>query len=155
MIKNKFISYSKTLITTTLLILANLLAIYGVDYISTDFTVGPWYNAIIIVIALAIANSLLWPIFQKFFMKIIIFTFGIGAILINSLIFYISSYAIEGVHVGIYGAFQVPIVMAIFTVFITNLTNTSYFDSYLKKILKYTEKRKTQYKKRYPRSHNA
>ncbi|MGX8693601.1 MAG: phage holin family protein [Methanobrevibacter sp.] len=150
MIKNKFISYSKTLITTTLLILANLLAIYGVDYISTDFTVGPWYNAIIIVIALAIANSLLWPIFQKFFMKIIIFTFGIGAILINSLIFYISSYAIEGVHVGIYGAFQVPIVMAIFTVFITNLTNTSYFDSYLKKILKYTEKRKTQYKKRYP-----
>lgn len=147
---NKFISYSKTLITTTLLILANLLAIYGVDYISTDFTVGPWYNAIIIVIALAIANSLLWPIFQKFFMKIIIFTFGIGAILINSLIFYISSYAIEGVHVGIYGAFQVPIVMAIFTVFITNLTNTSYFDSYLKKILKYTEKRKTQYKKRYP-----
>lgn len=150
MIKNKFISYSKTLITTTLLILANLLAIYGVDYISTDFTVGPWYNAIIIVIALAIANSLLWPIFQKFFMKIIIFTFGIGTILINSLIFYISSYAIEGVHVGIYGAFQVPIVMAIFTVFITNLTNTSYFDSYLKKILKYTEKRKTQYKKRYP-----
>lgn len=150
MIKNKFISYSKTLITTTLLILANLLAIYGVDYISTDFTVGPWYNAIIIVIALAIANSLLWPIFQKFFMKIIIFTFGIGAILINSLIFYISSYAIEGVHIGIYGAFQVPIVMAIFTVFITNLTNTSYFDSYLKKILKYTEKRKTQYKKRYP-----
>lgn len=150
MIKNKFISYSKTLITTTLLILANLLAIYGVDYISTDFTVGPWYNAIIIVIALAIANSLLWPIFQKFFMKIIIFTFGIGTILINSLIFYISSYAIEGVHVGIYGAFQVPIVMAIFAVFITNLTNTSYFDSYLKKILKYTEKRKTQYKKRYP-----
>ncbi|MBQ6512164.1 phage holin family protein [Methanobrevibacter sp.] len=147
---NKFISYSKTLITTTLLIMANLLAIYGVDYISTDFTVGPWYNAIIIVIALAIANSLLWPIFQKFFMKIIIFTFGIGAILINSLIFYISSYAIPGVHVGIYGAFQVPIVMAIFTVFITNLTNTSYFDSYLKNILKYAEKRKTRYKKRYP-----
>ncbi|WP_405303419.1 phage holin family protein [Methanobrevibacter sp.] len=147
---NKFISYSKTLITTTLLILANLLAIYGVDYISTDFTVGPWYNAIIIVIALAIANSLLWPIFQKFFMKVIIFTFGIGAILINSLIFYIASYAIEGVHVGIYGAFQVPIVMAIFTVFITNLTNTSYFDSYLKNILKYAEKRKTRYKKRYP-----
>ncbi len=147
---NKFISYSKTFITTTLLILVNLLAIYGVDYISTDFTVGPWYNAIIIVIALGVANSLLWPIFQKFFMKIIIFTFGIGAILINSLIFFISSYAIPGVHVGIYGAFQVPIVMAIFTVFITNITNTSYFDSYLKRILKYAEKRKTKYKKRYP-----
>ena len=147
---NKIISYSKTLITTTLILLANLLAIYLVDYISTDFTVGPWYNAIIIVIALGVANSLLWPIFQKFFMKIIIFTFGIGAILINSLIFYISSYTIEGVHVGIYGAFQVPIVMAIFTVFITNITNTSYFNSYLKNILRYAEKRKTQYKKRYP-----
>lgn len=150
MIKNKFISYSKTFITITLLTLATLLAIYGVDYISTDFTVGPWYNALIIVIALAIANSLLWPIFQKFFMKIIIFTFGIGAILINSLIFYIASYSIPGVHVGIYGVFQVPIVMAIFTTFVTNVTNTNYFDRYLKNILKHAEKRKSHYKKIYP-----
>lgn len=150
MIKNKFISYSKTLITIILLILANLLSIYLVDYISADFSVGSWYNALIIVAAIAVANSLLWPILQRFLMKFIIYTFGIGAILINSLIFYIVSIFIPEVHAGIYAVFQVPIVMAIFTTFITNITNTNYFDRYLKNILKYAQKRKTPYKKRYP-----
>ena len=147
---NKFISYSKTLITTLMVTLANLLAIYGVDYISADFNLGLWYNAIIIVIAVAIANSLLWPIFQKFLMKFIIFTFGIGAILINSLIFYIASLFIPEVQVGIYGVFQVPLVMAIFTTFVIQVSNTNYFEGYLKNISKYSQKRRTSYKKTYP-----
>lgn len=57
MIKNRLISSLWTIITTLLYILANAVAIYAVDYISTDFAVGPWYNAFIIVIAVAIANS--------------------------------------------------------------------------------------------------
>lgn len=80
MIKNKLISSLKTIITTLLIILSNVLAVYFVDYISEDFAVGPSYNAIIIVIAFAIANSLLWPIFRRFLMKFIIFTFGIGSL---------------------------------------------------------------------------
>ena len=87
MIKNRLISSLRTIITTILFVLANIVAIYAVDYISTDFTVGYWYNAIIIVIAVALANAILWPIFRRFFMKIIIFTFGIGSLFINSIIF--------------------------------------------------------------------
>lgn len=150
MIKNKLISYSRTFIIYLLLMVSNLLAIYIVDYISADFTVGPWYNAIIIVISVSIANSLLWPIFQRFFMKIIIFTLGIANLFINSLIFYIAAYFIPGVYVGFYGALQVPIVMAIVTTFAINITNTNYFDRYMKNILKFALKRKTPYKKRYP-----
>ena len=150
MIKNKLISYSRTFIIYLLLMVSNLLAIYIVDYISADFSVGPWYNAIIIVIAVSIANSLLWPIFQRFFMKIIIFTLGIANLFINSLIFYIAAYFIPGVYVGFYGALQVPIVMAIVTTFAINITNTNYFDRYMKNILKFALKRKTPYKKRYP-----
>ena len=149
MIKNRLIASLRTLITTTLFVLANIVAIYAVDYISTDFTVGPWYNAVIIVIAVAIANSLLWPIFRRFLMKIIIFTFGIGSLFINSLIFYIASYFIPGVSTGIYGVLQVPIVMAIATTFIVNITNTNYYNTHIKNILKYALKQKTPYKKRY------
>ena len=149
MIKNKLISSLRTIITTLLLILANIMAIYLVDYISTDFTVGPWYNAVFIVVAVTVANALLWPIFRRFLMKIIIFTFGIGSLFINSLIFYIASCFIPGVSAGIYGVLQVPIVMAIATTFITNITNTNYYDSYIKNILKYALEQKTPYKKRY------
>lgn len=149
MIKNRVISSLRTLITTLLFVLANITAIYFVDYISTDFTVGPWYNAVIIVIAVAIANALLWPIFRRFLMKIIIFTFGIGSLFINSIIFYIASYFIPGVSAGIYGVLQVPIMMAIATTLIANITNTNYYDSYIKNILKYALEQKTPYNKRY------
>ena len=149
MIKNRLISSLRTIITTLLFALANILAIYFVDYISTDFTVGPWYNAIIFVIAVAIANALLWPIFRRFLMKIIIFTFGIGSLFINSIIFYIASYFIPGVSAGIYGVLQVPIVMAIATTLMANITNTNYYDNYIQSILKYALEQKTPYKKIY------
>jgi len=148
--KNQLISSLKTIIITILLILANIAAVLFVDYISSDFTVGPLYNSLIIVIAVAIANSLLWPIFRRFLMKFIILTFGIGSLFINSVIFYIATYFIPGVHVGFYGFWQVPIVMAIATTFITNITNTNYFDSYIKNILRYALKRKSSYSKQYP-----
>ena len=147
--KNKLISSLKTIITTILLILANIAAVLFVDYISTDFTVGPLYNSLIIVIAVSIANSLLWPIFRRFLMKFIILTFGVGSLFINSVIFYIATYFIPGVYVGFYGIWQVPIIMAIATTFITNITNTNYFDSYLKNILKYALKRKSPHSKQY------
>ena len=147
MIKNRLISSLRTIITTALFFLANLCAIYIVDYISTDFTVGPWYNAIIIVIAVAIANALLWPIIRRFLMKVIIFTFGVGSLLINSIIFYIASYFIPGVSAGVYGVLQVPLMMAIATTFITNITNTNYYDRYIKNILDYAIKQKTPHNK--------
>ena len=148
--KNQLISSLKTIITTVLIIISNIVAVIVVDYISTDFSIGPMYNALIIVISVAIANSILWPIFRRFLMKFIILTFGIGALVINSLIFYIATYFIPGVYVGFYGFWQVPIVMAIATTFITNITNTSYYDSYIKNILKYALKRKSKFNKMYP-----
>ena len=148
--KNKIISSLKTVITTVLLILANIAAIFFVDYISTDFTLGPAYNALIIVITFAIANAAIWPIFRRFLMRFIILTFGVGALFLNSLIFYIATYFIPGVYVGFYGFWQVPIVLAIFSTFITNITNTNYYDSYIKSILKYALKRKTDGEKKYP-----
>ena len=149
MIKNRIISSLQTIISTALLIIAEVIAIYVIDYLSTDFTVGPWYNAIIIVVAVAVANALLWPIFRRFFMKIIIFTLGLGSLLINSIIFYIASLFIPGVSTGIYGVIEVPIAMAIATTFVTNITNTDYYDNYIKSLLKFAIKQKTPYEKKY------
>lgn len=150
MIKNKLIASLRTIITTLLFVLGDLAAIYSVDYISTDFTVGPWYNAIIIVVSLAIVNALLWPIIRRFLMKAIIYTLGLGTIFINGILFYIATIFIPGASVGFYGVLQVPIVMAIFSTLITNITNTNYYDSYIKRILNYAIKQKTPYRKRYP-----
>ena len=148
--KNKLIASLKTIITTVLLIVVNTIAVLFTDYISADFNVGPIYNSLIIVIAVAIANAVLWPIFRRFLMKFIILTFGIGSLFINSLIFYIATYFIPGVYVGFYGFWQVPIIMAVATTLFTQITNTNYYDSYIKSILKYALKQKTENNKQYP-----
>ena len=148
--KNKLISSLKTLISTGILFLANVFAIILVDYISTDFTLGPIYNAFILVIAITIVNSILWPIFRRFLMKFIILTFGIGSLFASSVIFYIAAYFIPDIYVGFYGFWQVPIVMAIFTTLASNITNTNYYDNYIKSILKFALDKKTPYKKQYP-----
>ncbi len=148
--KNKLIASLKTIITTVLLIVTNTIAVLFTDYISADFNVGPIYNSLIIVIAVAIANAVLWPIFRRFLMKFIILTFGIGSLFINSLIFYIATYFIPGVYVGFYGFWQVPIIMAVATTLFTQITNTNYYDSYIKSILKYALKQKTENNKQYP-----
>ena len=148
--KNTIISSLKTIISTLLIFLVNIVAVLAADYISTDFTIGPLYNVLLIIIAFSIANAILWPVCRRFLMKYIILTFGVGAIFLNSLIFYIATYFIPGVYVGFYGFWQVPILMAIATTFITNITNTNYYDNYIKTILKYALDRKNPYEKRYP-----
>lgn len=148
--KNQIISSLNTIITTILIIISNIVAVFFVECICTDFIIGPSYNALIIVIAFYIANSLLWPVFRHFLMKFIIVTLGIGGLLINSLIFYITTYFIPGVSVGFYGFLEAPLVIAIVTTFIMNITNTNYHDSYIKNILKNALKQKTPYKKQYP-----
>jgi hypothetical protein len=83
-------------------------------------------------------------------MKLIIFTFGIGSLFISSIIFYIASLFIPEVSTGIYGMLQVPLVMAIATTFVSNITNTNYYNNYIKKIYKYASEQKTPYKRKYP-----
>ena len=90
-LKNRAISSFKTVVSTVLLLLANIASVFFVDYISTDFTIGPQYNALIIVVAFSIGNAIIWPIFRRFLMKFIILTFGIGALFLNSVIFYIAT----------------------------------------------------------------
>jgi len=139
-----------TLISTLLLILGNSAVVIGMTYIIEDFNIGIWYNAVIIVIGTTVANAILWPIFRRIAMKFMILTFGIGALIINSIIFYIVSLFIPGVTMGIYGFLEVPIIMAIATTFITNITNTNYYDNYIKRILKYALRRKNDEEKKYP-----
>lgn len=150
MIKNRLISSTRIIITTLLLALSNIAAILIVDYFSTDFTIGIWYNAVIIVVAVVIANAVLWPIFRRFCMKLIIFTLGLGSLLLNSIIFYVSSMFIPGVYAGLDGILEATLLMAVATTLVTNIINTSYYDRYMKTILNYALKQKTPYKKKYP-----
>lgn len=148
-------SYSFTLIikviTNVLLMwIANILVILGMSYICSDFILGIWYNAIIIATVVAILNTLLWPIFAKMFMPFLVYTFGMGALLFNDIIFYISSFYLPGIRIGIVAILFVPITMALASTLISNIANIDLYDSYMKSISRQANRRKEGHEKKYP-----
>ena len=140
----------KSIIIILLIGIANVSVVIATSYICGNFTLGPWYNAVIITIGVGIANMIIWPIVPRYLTKFMTFTFGFGALFVNSIIFYGVTYFIPGVYVGAYEAFVVPLTMAIATTFVSNIANIDYFDSYTKTISNYVKKDKTKYRKRYP-----
>ena len=147
--KNKLIPTFKSAITTLLIFISNILAIFTFKYISTNFYFFYWYTPILIVITVSIANTILWPVLSRFLMKFIIVTYGFGALLINCLIFYLSTLYIPKLYIGVYAFWQLPLVLAIATTIVSNLINNNYFDTYIKDIFKYATKQKTNSEKEY------
>ena len=138
----------KTSISLLLLIIANTIVIIGMSRLCGNFTLGEWYNAVIIIIGIVISNSILWPIFRRFLIKFMIVTFGFGALFINSLIIYIVACCIPGVSMGAYECFVVPLAMSIVTTLLFDFINIDYFDSYTQNISDYVKKEKSPYVRR-------
>ena len=133
-----------------ILAIANILVIIGMSLIFEQFILGPWTNAILIAVGVVISNILIWPIITRFLMKIMIITFGIGALLINTSIFYLIVYLIPGASVDIGAAFAIPLVMAIATTLVSNLADVDYYDSYTKTIENYVKRRRKHADDTYP-----
>lgn len=140
----------KTILMVIILAIANILVIIGMSLIFEQFILGPWTNAILIAIGVVISNILIWPIITRFLMKIMIITFGIGALLINTAIFYLIVYLIPGASVDIGAAFAIPLVMAIATTLVSNLADVDYYDSYTKTIENYVKRRRKHADDTYP-----
>lgn len=148
MIKNTIIKFLKNAITTLTILIANCLLLILMPNICSDFHLGPYYNSIIIVIGIAIANIILWPIFRKIFIRLIIFTLGISALFVNSLMYYLVIQLIPNSSIGIWGLLEIPLLSAIVTTIIYSITNTDYFENYEKNMR--NKYKKNNSNKKYP-----
>ena len=86
--------------------------------------------------------------FRKIFIKLILFTLGISALFVNSLIYFLVILIIPDASIGIWGLLEIPLLSSIVTTSMFSLTNTDYFENYEKTLRnKYKENRSY---KRYP-----
>ncbi len=133
----------KTLIMLIIVGISHILVIIGSSLIFDNFILGNWTNAIIITIGVGIANIILWPILTKFLMKFMILTFGVGALIINSAIFYLITVFIPGVSAGSLESFIIPLAMAIAATILSNIAKIDYYDRYTQRIANYVKKGNT------------
>lgn len=140
-------SWIITILDTIIIGIGNIAAVIAMSYICTDFILGPMYNAILIVAAVSIINFLIWPLIRKYIMPFLIYTFGIGMIIITCLIFYGVCHFIPGVSGGIAAVIQVPLVMALVTGIISSLINLDLDKSHIVGLKKQAIKKKRKSKK--------
>ena len=75
-------------------------------------SVDTWETAILVVCVIALLNAILWPILSKIALPFLFFTFGIGALILNGLIVWLSSLAVPEFHVEGWALILVPIGIA-------------------------------------------
>ena len=140
----------KSTIIIILMIIASMATIIASSLIFDTFKLGNWYNSFIITIGVIIANTILWPILRRLLMKFIVLTFGIGALIVNSLIFYGVCCLIPGVSLEATDAFLIPLLMAIVNTIISNIADIDYYDSYTSRVSNYVSKEKKSYEQKFP-----
>lgn len=144
------VNKAKIILTTIIIEIVNILIILAMPMLSDDFILGPWINAIIIVVLLSIANTILWPIFTRILMRLFIITFGIGALLLNGIMFYGVAYYLPGVKIGLGGALIATLFINIATTLIYNIANIDFYNNYIIQKLSKKANNKKRVDKKYP-----
>ncbi len=135
----------EVILTTLITEIINIIIILAIALISKDFVLGTPINAIIIVLLLSIADTLLWPIFTRILMRFFIITFGIGALILNGVMFYAVAYYLPGVKISLVGALITTLLINIATTLIYNLANIDFYNHLIQKLSKKEKNTKNKY----------
>ena len=144
------VNKAKIILTSIITGIINILIVIAMPMLNADFVLGPWTNAIIIIVLLTVANTILWPIFTKILMRFFIITFGIGALLLNGLMFYGVAYYLPEVKIGIGGALIATLFINIATTLIFNIANIDFYNNYIIKKLSKKVKNKKRAANKHP-----
>jgi hypothetical protein len=130
------------------LFIANFIGIYLISF-GFDFDITKFNNVFLFIFFISIFNAVLWPILTKLFMPFFVWTFGIGALLLNGGIF-----AIFGPYFGIYitGAniILTPLFIALLTIVLSTIFSLDDDGAYYQAVLREAQIKRKGDVKDYP-----
>ena len=74
--------------------------------------VDSWQTAILVVALISLLNAILWPILSRVALPFLVFTFGVGALILNGLIVWLVVQLVPGFHAEGAALFLLPIGIA-------------------------------------------
>ena len=129
--------------------IGNILGIYLISFLGLGVEVGHFDDIIFLVLFISLINALLWPILTRIAMPFLVFTFGIGTLILNGLLlqFFAPLFDIE-----IKGAAMIlaPLAMAAVTTLLSSLITIEDDSSYYRSVLRDAEKKRKTEIKDYP-----
>lgn len=99
-----------------------------------DFDVGDWINALAITAIITVVNALLWPLVISLALRFVVFTAGIGAILLNGLVLEAATGLVADVKIGLGTAALVAALITFANVIATTILGLGERDLYWERV---------------------
>jgi uncharacterized membrane protein YvlD (DUF360 family) len=97
---------------TIILWIGSSLGFLLVAHLQVGLIIDTWYAAFLVAAAVGILNALLWPLLSRVLLPFMVYTVGVGALLINGFFIWIASDFVPGVSIGGAALILTPIGMA-------------------------------------------
>jgi putative membrane protein len=106
-------------------------------YLIPGLSVNSFATALTFVAALGIVNAILWPVLSRFTLPFLAYTFGVGALLLNALLIWLTSKFVTGVTIeGLGALILTPIGLAAINVVLASLLTSDDDAWYYRNVLR-------------------
>ncbi|MGP8022810.1 MAG: phage holin family protein [Methanobacterium sp.] len=128
---------------TIILWLGGVLGFMLIDYLSVGLTVNSWETAFVVVALLGILNALFWPLLSRIFLPFMVFTVGVGSLLLNGFLIWIISNFVPGITIGGAALILTPLGITLITTTLSSILtlddDASYYRTVLRRRIKESE----------------
>lgn len=128
---------------TLVLWVGGVLGFMLIDYLSVGLTVNSWETAFVVVALLGILNALFWPLLSRIFLPFMVFTVGVGSLVLNGVLIWLISIFVPGITIGGAALILTPLGMMIITTALSSLLtlddDASYYRTVLRRQIKRSE----------------
>ncbi|MCC7551842.1 MAG: phage holin family protein, partial [Methanobacterium sp.] len=111
-----------------------------IDYLAVGLQFDNWYTAFIAAGVVGILNAVFWPILARILLPFMVFTVGIGALLLNGFLIWLASEFVTGFTIEGPALILTPIAMAAVTAVLSAILtiddDATYYRNVIRKIKK-------------------
>ena len=130
------------------LFIANLIGLYLISF-GLDFTVTNLYRVVLFIFFISIFNAILWPLITKIYMPLLVWTFGIGSLILNGGIFaFFGPYF--GLNITGWGIILAPLTIALITIVLSTILSLEDDGAYYQAVLREAQRKRKGHIKDYP-----
>lgn len=132
----KTLATGKFLLRTGIVWIGEILVLYILANLSIGLTLSNLATAAIVIIILEIINGAFWPLIARLFLPFLVYTIGIGSLLLNAGIIWGISLFIPTVNISGYALILVPLGIAAIHTILTTILTLDDEDSYYNFIIR-------------------
>ena len=130
------------------LFIANLIGLYLISF-GLDFTVTNLYRVVLFIFFISIFNALLWPLITRVYMPLLVWTFGIGVLILNGGIFaFFGPYF--GLNISGLGIILAPLTISLITIILSTILGLEDDGAYYQAVLREAQLKRKGDIKNYP-----